>query len=201
MPYVESAVRGPQIVAAARAVLIRDGVARTSLRAVAAEAGIPLGTLQHVFPSKQQLLQAVIEQMIDDISDVLQRSADTDAGLAHAIGNGMRNFWSALVADERELQVVQYELVTHALRTPGLENLADLQYRRYAGAVETWCSEAAERAGEISAVPLERLARVVLAAVDGLILQHIASPDPVRSAEDLEAVVAMVVALAAPTPR
>lgn len=201
MPYVESAVRGPQIVAAARAVLIRDGVAKTSLRAVAAEAGIPLGTLQHVFPSKQQLLQAVIERVVDDISDVLRRTAETDAGLAHAIRNGMRNFWSALVTDERELQVLQYELVTHALRTPGLEDLARIQYERYTEAVRQWCAEAADRARETSAVPLDRLARVILGAVDGLILQHVAHPDPARSAADLDTVADMVVALAAPVPQ
>ncbi|GAA1077856.1 TetR/AcrR family transcriptional regulator [Tsukamurella spumae] len=201
MPYVESAVRGPQIVAAAHAVLIRDGVAKTSLRAVASEAGIPLGTLQHVFPSKQQLLQAVIEQVVDDISEVLRRTAETDAGLEHAIRNGMRNFWSALVADERELQVVQYELVTHALRTPGLEDLARVQYERYADAVRQWCTEAIERAHETSAIPVDRLARVILAAVDGLILQHVASPDRERSAGDLETVIDMIVTLAAPSPR
>ncbi|KXO88648.1 TetR family transcriptional regulator [Tsukamurella pulmonis] len=201
MPYVESAVRGPQIVAAARAVLIRDGVAKTSLRAVASEAGIPLGTLQHVFPGKQLLLQAVIEQVIDDISEVLRRSADTDAGLAHALAQGLRNFWATLVLDHRGLQVLQYELVTHALRTPGLEDLARLQYERYAEVVRQWCVEAADRAEEDSAVPYDRLARVVVAAVDGLILQQVSAPDADRAAADLEAVIAMVIALAAPAPR
>ncbi|KXP15050.1 TetR/AcrR family transcriptional regulator [Tsukamurella pseudospumae] len=201
MPYVESAVRGPQIVAAARAVLIRDGVAKTSLRAVASEAGIPLGTLQHVFPSKQRLLQAVIEQVVDDISEVLRSAADTESGLAHAIAQGLRNFWSTLVEGHRGLQVLQYELVTHALRTPGLEDLARMQYRRYAEVVQQWCTEAADRSHERSAVPYDRLARVLVAAVDGLILQQVSDPDGARSEQDLEAVVQMLVALAAPSPR
>ncbi|SLH90679.1 Putative transcriptional regulator, TetR family [Mycobacteroides abscessus subsp. abscessus] len=50
MPYVESAQRTKEAVAAARIVLMREGVGRTTMRAVAAEAGIPLGTLQYVFP-------------------------------------------------------------------------------------------------------------------------------------------------------
>lgn len=201
MPYVDSAVRAPQIVAAARAVLIRDGVAKASLRAVAAEADIPLGTLQHVFPSKQRLLQAVIEQVVEDIAEVLTRSAETDSGLTHAISRGIRNFWSTLVVDHRGLQVLQYELVTHALRTPGLEDLARMQYRRYAEVVRLWCTEAADRAHERSAVPYDRLARVIVAAIDGLILQQVSDPDPSRSEQDLDAVVQMVVALAAPSAR
>ena len=64
MPYVESALRTKQAVAAARAVLVREGVGRTTMRAVASEAEIPLDTLQYVFPTKQGLLRAVIEDVV-----------------------------------------------------------------------------------------------------------------------------------------
>ena len=33
----------------------------------------------------------------------------------------MPTFWALLVADQVNLQLVQYELITYALRTPGLE--------------------------------------------------------------------------------
>ena len=72
MPYVEASVRRQQMVAAARTALSRDGVARTSLRAVASEAGVPLGTLQYVFPSKEQLLRAVIEDVVEEVATVLK---------------------------------------------------------------------------------------------------------------------------------
>jgi len=131
MPYVESAVRSKQAVAAARAVLMRDGVGGTSMRTVATEAGIPLGTLQYVFPTKQGLLRAVIEDVVEEIADLLRSSAELEAGLEHAIRRGLHNFWEKLVVDHRNLQLVQYELVTHALRTPGLEELPRWQYERY----------------------------------------------------------------------
>lgn len=35
------------------------------MRAVSAEAGVPLGTLQYVFPSKQGLLKAVIGDVVN----------------------------------------------------------------------------------------------------------------------------------------
>lgn len=88
MPYVESAQRTKEAVAAARIVLMREGVGRTTMRAVAAEAGIPLGTLQYVFPSKQGLLKAVIEDVVDEIAEVLRGAADTKAGLNDAIRRG-----------------------------------------------------------------------------------------------------------------
>lgn len=200
MPYIESAVRTKQAVAAARAVLMRDGVGGTTMRAVATEAGIPLGTLQYVFPSKQGLLRAVIEDVVEEIADLLKRSTELDGGLEHAIRVGVRNFWAELVVDHRELQLVQYELVTHALRTPGLESLPPWQYQRYTEVIGDWCRQAAEHSGETSAIPFDRLARVLVAGIDGLILQHVVNPDPDRSAEDLETIIDTVVALMAARP-
>lgn len=200
MTYIESAVRSRQAVAAARSVLMRDGVARTSMRAVAGEAQIPLGTLQYVFPSKLGLLRAVIEDVVDEIAGLLSRSAELDDGLEHALGDGLRTFWSQLVAEHRELQLVQLELVTNALRTPGLDELPRWQYERYTEAVAQWCREAADRAREVSAVPYEQLARVLIAGIDGLILQHVIDPDPARSAADLDALTAMLLGLAAVRP-
>jgi AcrR family transcriptional regulator len=196
MVYVEATVRRGQLVAAARAALAREGVARTSLRVVAAEAGVPLGTLQHVFKSKEQLLRAVIEDVVDEIARVLEESAELENGLAHAIRRGLTTFWSRLVADQRGLQVMQYELTTYALRTAGQEGLARWQYERYCSTVAEWCHQAALRAGETPAVPVDRLARVIVAGVDGLILQHVCSPDETRSREDLDAVIEMVISLA-----
>ncbi|MEU1601058.1 TetR/AcrR family transcriptional regulator [Streptomyces sp. NPDC005708] len=196
MPYVEASARSRQVVAAARRVLARDGVARTSLRAVAAEANVPLGTLQHVFPSKEKLLRAVIEDVVGEIAEVLKSSAELERGLEHAIRQGLTNFWSQLVVGDRNLQIMQYELSTHALRTPGLESLARWQYERYSRIVAAWCQEAAGNAGETCAVPFGRLARVLIASVDGLIIQYVCNPDATRSAEDLEDVITMLVALA-----
>ena len=191
MPYVEASVRSKQLVAAAEAVLIRDGVGRLTMRAVAAEAGVLLGTVTYVFPSKEMLLRAVVEDVAAEIAEVLKSSADTGRGLEHAIRHGVQQFWTTLVEDQEGLQIIQYELTIYALRTPGLESLARWQYERYARIVAAWCQEAASNAGETCAVPFDTLARVLVAAVDGLILQYVCDPDVTRSREDLQAVIEM----------
>jgi AcrR family transcriptional regulator len=200
MPYIEASVRRKQLVVAARSVLAREGVARTSLRAVAAEGGVSLGTLQYVFPSKELLLQAVIEDVVDEIAGVLKDSVQVEDGLEHAIRQGLTRFWSQLVAEQSNLQLMQYELTTYALRTPGQEHLARWQYEHYAAIVAQWCQEAAGNAGEVCAVPFAQLARVVVASVDGLILQHVCDPSPGRSRADLDAVIEMLIGLARVRP-
>ena len=200
MPYVEASVRSRQLVAAARRVLIRDGVGRLTMRAVAAEAGVLLGTVTYVFPSKEMLLRAVIEDVTAEIAEVLRSSVDTGRGLEHAIRHGLEYFWATLVEDQEGLQVIQYELTIYALRTAGLESLARWQYERYARIVAAWCQEAASNAGETCAVPFDTLGRVLVAGMDGLILQFVCDPDVTRAREDLQAVTEMLISLASPAP-
>jgi AcrR family transcriptional regulator len=187
MVYVESAVRSRQIIAAARAVIARDGVAGTTVRAVAQEAGIPLGTLQYVFPTKQQLLRAVIEDLVEDLASNLLSSVPPGCDPEYAIGHGIRTFWNDLVVGDAEgVQLAQYELTTYALRTAGLEELARWQYERYTDVVAGWLQRAA------TPVDARRLARLIVAGIDGLILQYVANPDPDRGRNDIEAMIAMI---------
>ncbi len=196
MPYVEASVRRPQFVAAARTALATHGVAKTSVRAVAAEAGVPLATMQYVFPSKAELLRAVIEDVVDEIAQVLADSAATDQGLEHAIRRGLSTFWERLVETGRDLQLLQYELTLYALRTPGHAELARLQYQRYADVVADWYRAAAAHSGETAGVPVEHLARAAVAGVDGLILQYVCDPDDARAQQGLESLGDMLVGLA-----
>ncbi|GEE02916.1 putative transcriptional regulator, TetR family protein [Gordonia spumicola] len=196
MVYIESAERRRQAIDAARTALMREGVGRVSMRVVAAEAGIPLGTLQYVFPTKLGLLEAVIDDLVAEIGRVLSASATVDGGLETSIRDGVRTFWSRLVVDHSDLQLLQYELVTHALRTPGLQDLPRRQYDLYVDTVTRWFTAAAERSGETAAVEYDQLARLLVGGIDGLLLQSVVAPDADRSAADLERVIDMVVAVA-----
>lgn len=206
MAYVKAAEREQQIIAAAIRVLSSVGVPATTLRAVATEAGIPLGTLHYIFPSKDQLLQAVISAVIGEISDILRADLQTDSGVEHALRHGIGRFWNRLVENEIGLQIMQYELTAYALRTDGAAHLAAMQYDRYSALVTDFCERAAQAAGERCAVGFDTLGRLALGIVDGLILQYAARPDVDRAHRDLEYALDMIVLLADPqkvarTPR
>lgn len=52
-----------------RRLLQREGYAAFTLRKAAAEAGVPLGTLQHYFPTREVLLKTVIQQTLKLFND------------------------------------------------------------------------------------------------------------------------------------
>src|SRR6266571_3792387 len=112
MAYVKASVRREQLLAAARRVMARDGVAGTTLRAVAAEAGVPLGTLHYVFPSKELLLRGVIEVVTKNIAEVLS-AADTSGGLEQALRRALADYWTDVVVADPQLQLLQYELALY----------------------------------------------------------------------------------------
>ncbi|WP_435220536.1 TetR/AcrR family transcriptional regulator [Streptomyces sp. Tue6028] len=200
MAYVRAAERGEQIIAAAMRVLSSVGVPAMTLRGVATEAGIPLGTLHYVFPTKDQLLRAVTAKVIQDISDALRADLELDRGVEHAFRQGVTNFWSRLVESGLGLQIMQYELTTYSLRTEGPGGLARSQYERYGSLVTEFCEQAAQAAGERCAIGFDVLGRLTLALVDGLILQYVANPDDDRARRDLKHALDMIVLLADPQP-
>jgi AcrR family transcriptional regulator len=200
MAYVKAIERETQIVAAAVRVFGAVGVPDTTLRAVAAEAGVPLGTLHYVFPSKDKLLRAVITTVIDDVVDAIAADGEPDHGVAHAIRRGITAFWSQLVERDVGLQIMQYELATYSVRSEGPGGLAQVQFERYAALVSDFWRQAAVVAGERCAVDFETLGRLALALVDGLILQFVADRDPERARRDLSDAVDMVVRFADPRP-
>ncbi len=200
MAYVKAAEREKQIVAAAIRVLSDVGVSGTTLRAVAAEAETPLGTLHYVFPSRDQLLRAVIATVIDDVLDAVQADLEPDRGVAHAIRHSVRNFWDKLVEGDVGLQIMQYELAMYSARTEDAGSLARLQYDQYTTLVTEFYRRAADAAGERCAVDFDTLGRLSLAMVDGLIIQYVTKPDTVRARGDLDRAVDMIVQFADPQP-
>lgn len=195
MEYVKVDVRRSQIVQSARTVMMRAGVGGLTMRGVAAEAGIALGTLHYAFPSKELLLKSVIEDVADEIAVVLHQSIDLDGGLEASISTGIRNFWSALVMSETNLQLMQYELSIYAMRTPGLQQIAKDQYEKYCDVVAQWCQSAADAAGESYPIDFAELARMIVAGVDGLILQYLSSANIERTTADVEILSVMICGL------
>ncbi len=198
--YVKADERRRRLVVAARRVLARSGVAGSTLRAVATEAEVALGTVHYAFPSKEQLLRAVLEDVVEEISTVVREASDTATDLQDGVLGAARTVWSRVVEAAPEEQLMQYELSMWALRTAGMADLAQWQYERYVDLIDEHWQRVAAHTGVTLSVPTRRLARLQLAALDGLLLQHLASRDLERTLADVEALVDQLVRYADPRP-
>lgn len=69
--------RVADILTAAKGILISEGLGSLSTRRVAEELGISVGNLAYYFPSKESLLQAMIEHVIDGYDAELRREWET----------------------------------------------------------------------------------------------------------------------------
>ncbi|REK90474.1 TetR family transcriptional regulator [Streptomyces inhibens] len=68
---VDPEARRREVVDALFRVVVRDGLQRTSLRAVADEAGLNIGSLRHYFSSQQDLMDFAMQSMLDGLTDRL----------------------------------------------------------------------------------------------------------------------------------
>lgn len=89
----------PQLLDAAIACFVREGMAATSLRAIATEAGVTPALLHYYFGDKAQLQQAVIEERLlpvfSGVRDEVLRGGDDVAALVAGFVRGMNTVIAA----------------------------------------------------------------------------------------------------------
>jgi len=183
---VQAKVRREQLIDAAVRVAARDGVAAATTRAIATEAGASLASVHYCFESKQELLQEVLISIINELTGEAPAGAPDGASVAEMLRADLGALW-AVVEREPGKQQVTYELTHYALRTEGLEGLAQWQYQVYYARSAERLRQIAARAGVEWAVPLPTLTRMLMNMIDGLVLGWLVDRDSELARGALEA--------------
>lgn len=162
-----------ELVGAALAVIAREGVAATTTRKIADEAGVPLGAVHYWFTDKAALLEEVVRAM-------LRRLEETASTLTL---EGEADYQDALVAifrtaagEDLGAQIGLYELTAYALRTPGLRELAARQYALYRDTAQRLVALAMADSG-LPAETVGTLGELVAVTFDGAALAWLADPE------------------------
>lgn len=174
-----SAGRREQIIAAGTRVAVRDGLWATTTRKIAAEAGINLATLHYHFESKEALVFAIFQSVIERVRADVRLAFAPPSSLADRIERSLRLTWQAAEQGWPE-QLLHSEMTLYAVRTAGAAWLAERQYGEFVS-LYLDILRGADDLAEPRALDLEGLARFILAALDGALMQHFAAPDPARS--------------------
>lgn len=169
-----AAERRRQILAAAAVCFGRRGFHAATMPEICAEAGLSPGTVYRYFRSKDDLIEALVEQDRADSLAMLESLAAAPDILA-AIGAGVAETLAA-VRDPAEA-AVSIEIGAEAARNPRVAAIVRRHEESVTGALAMLLRRAQGR-GEIAADLDPRLAAEVIAAlIDGLITRKALAPD------------------------
>ncbi len=160
--------REERILRATLELIEREGVGAVTHRAVARRAGLPVGSLAHYFPAKQDLLRAALLAFVQGqverveaaraaVGDGAGPSRDVAARAIAALGEGV------------EFPAAQFELYLECRRDPALRDAAR-------ACLDAYERLAAVTLGAAGIAEPERWAAVFVAAADGLALQQLVVP-------------------------
>ncbi|HWJ82726.1 MAG TPA: TetR/AcrR family transcriptional regulator [Nocardioides sp.] len=190
MSRLPQAERRRQLVEAAITVMKRDGVGGATTRAIVAEAGTSLSVFHYCFASKQELLEAVIRQLVGTTVELAEASFPDDAAPAEMVRAGLAAYWDHVTSDP-DHHLLTYELTQYCLRTPGLEEVARHQYEHYGHTFVVLL----ELLGLEPSIPLPDLGRYLAVMVDGLTLDWLARRDDASAARTIALIVDQVAAV------
>lgn len=155
--------RPTRLVEAALSILLTDGIQALSHRAVAAKAGVPLGSTTYYFQDLDALLKAAIEHLTEQTRGTFDAlSASITA--ADQLPDKLSDMLFKRLTVERDLATLAYELYGLAMRRPAL--------REVSTAWKQVLTEAIGRHTDETTVP------ALVAMIDGLMLQGLIAPNP-----------------------
>jgi AcrR family transcriptional regulator len=162
--------RRAHIVAAALRVALREGLDKTTVRAIAAEGSVSLGVLHYCFDDKaeivRQLAQALSEHTLTLALDAL---AVYDGG-----ENPVGPYAALLVADPAH-HLLTFEITVAALRDPELAGVADAQNAARLSAAGRFIDRLVEQRG--GRLDRDSTARWVISQLDAATLSWLVSRD------------------------
>ena len=197
MPRIPSSDRRQLLVEAALRVIARHGVAGATTRAIVAEADMSLASFHYAFRSHSEMMRELVAHVVDAEVATVFASLRLGNDIRDALRTGLQAFLEYVTADPGHEQVLQ-ELMQYALRTPGLERLATEQYDAYRAGVSSVLVEGAAVSRVEWSIPVQDVARMVVAITDGVTLAWLADRDTAAAERVLDFAADSIAALAVP---
>lgn len=173
------AQRRREILQAAARAFIRDGLRGTSIATICKEAGISPGHLYYYFPSKEALIEAMAEADLAAIRTYAERLVTLDDLLDAAVSSS--EFMSLPYNEPGKLLegALAFDLHAEATRNPRIHAIMDRHYRGISDLFGARLAAAQKAGGVASSHDPVKLARLVGAVREGLLVMSAIGPDMV----------------------
>lgn len=133
-PHVPLEQRRRELARTAVKVMARDGAWALTTRAVAAEAGVPHGTVHYAFSSKDELLRAVLQLDLSHLADLAEaqrhRSIESAEDVREALAETFASYADSVIADP-DTETAYFELSLMAARDPRLRAVSTQTLNEY----------------------------------------------------------------------
>jgi AcrR family transcriptional regulator len=177
--YVDQETRRRQLIDATVEVIAAHGVDGATTRRIAETAGAPLASIHYTFGSKEELLAAAVEQLLEDLDSEMRLAVAGSATLAAALDTVMAKVGDLL--DESRYALLMADI-------PGAHSDRMLEaWRRYQHIGHDLVQEVVDRSGEQLEIPVEQAGRLMIAAIDGVLERHVVDGDHAAAIADLAA--------------
>jgi AcrR family transcriptional regulator len=176
--------RRSALLAAALRVIARDGMARASTRAIAAEAGMPTASFHYVFASHDAMVEQLIGSILEEQSAAVTEAVDGATTLREFAAGALQG-WMDRAAADPATEIALHDVVAWSRSSPELGGLAVLVYERYAASVGAFVAAAEERFGVRWSLPAEDVARFVLVLTDGVAARWLVDRDEAAARRSL----------------
>lgn len=186
MARLPATERRELLLQAAWRILVRDGFAAATTRAICAEADMKQGVFHYCFTNRDELLREVSAGLLSAQVSASIGAVSKDGTMAESVGRAFAVYWDTVEADPGMHQVL-YEITTSVLRDPQAGEIARFQYSRYVDSVLETIKEIAEIRNISWDIPVEVLARQVVTVLDGLTLHYLVDRDSAAARAALQA--------------
>jgi AcrR family transcriptional regulator len=157
--------RRAALVQAAYRQIAKGGFEGLRTREVAAEVGVNIATLHYYFPTKEKLIEGVVEHAMQRFRSTLEPHGSS--------ADQLRNYLRAvrrLVQEEPELGAVMGELVLRSSRDPTLARIMEQMYEVWHRTVRGLLKRAVKEGHMRPEVDSEEVAAIIVATLTGVTL-------------------------------
>jgi AcrR family transcriptional regulator len=145
-----------------------QGYGATSIPDICARAGLTKGAFYSNFADKEALFLALLDRSWARRAEWIRRAMTAGGPLP---GEADRSGSVPDAVVDRQWTLVSVEFSLHAIRRPAVARLLVEHERRVRAELAVLVTEALERAGRVPTVPVDELARMVVAVSEGNDLQ------------------------------
>jgi AcrR family transcriptional regulator len=169
--------RARHIIEAASTAMSRQGYGNTSMKDIAAEAGVAQGLIHYYFGTKEDLLVAVVRNLND------QMLTNIKAGMAEVSGDPLTQMWTSLrvIRDEYATQSdscrLFFDLISLSFTNERLRKEVAELYRDLTAETTAMVHRLSEDLPLAPPIPEEEFAAILLATIDGVLLRNVLEPE------------------------